>query len=93
MRSADAYNLEILARSSPYIVVKHQEDTFTILDEGLDFPFDPAQNGEEQWLEWLVEFSVSINGITASILQKHVDERDRVSAFTNFTTGSAPWIL
>jgi len=76
MRIADAYNLEVLARSAPYIVVKHFEDVFTILDEGLDYPFDPEQNREDQWLNWLVEFSVSINGITASLLQKHVDERD-----------------
>jgi len=76
MRIADAYNLEVLARSSPYIVVKRGEDVFTILDEGLDYPFYPDQHREDQWLNWLVEFSVSINGITASLLQKHVDERD-----------------
>ena len=82
MRFADAYNLEVLARSSPYIVVKHNQDVFTILDEGLDYPFYPDQHREDQWLDWLVEFSVSINGITASILQKHVDERDGLTAAT-----------
>jgi len=79
MRSADAYNLEVLKRSSPYVVVKHGGDVFTVMEEGLDYPFNPDGHLQDQWLDWLVEFSVSTKGITTSILQKLVDERDRLS--------------
>jgi len=80
MRIADFFDLQVLAKSPPYVVVRLAEDTFTILDEGLDFPFYPDEDSDEQWLNWLLEFSVSINGITDQLLQRGVDAVDRQTA-------------
>lgn len=80
MRVADFFGLQVLATSPPYVVVQLAEDTFTILDEGLDFPYSPEEDPDEQWLNWLLEFSVSINGITEKLLQRGLAAVDHYPA-------------
>jgi len=73
MNIADVFALKVLAQSPPYVVVKLRKDVFTILEEGLEFPFYEDRPKEDQWLDWLLEFSVSINGLTSDILQHQLN--------------------
>jgi len=83
MLLTEVFELEVLAKNPPYYVVKHGANVFTISEEALDFPYYPDEDKEEQWLNWLIEFSVSIQGITTELLQKNVDgiqERSQTQA-------------
>jgi len=73
MLLTEVFELHVLARNPPYYVVKHGNDVFTVVEEALDFPYYPDQDKDEQWLNWLIEFSVSIQGLTAELLQRSVD--------------------
>ena len=69
----DVFRVTVLSHHPPYYVVKHGNDVFTVLEEAMGFPFIPGEDPDEQWLDWLVEFSVSIQGTTSGLFQSSVD--------------------
>jgi len=79
MLLADVFRVEILAHTPPYYLVRWGEDAFTIVEEALDYPYFPDEDPEEQWLNWLIEFSVSIDGITSVLLQKSLHNAETAS--------------
>ena len=62
MYLADVFGLEIVERDPPFVVVDQTGFSFLVLESAFDYKVDPQQDLENQWYDWLIEYSGFFGG-------------------------------
>ena len=57
MYITDVYGLEIVGREPPFVVVEQNGFSFMVLETAFDYQVVPHQDLENQWYDWLIEYS------------------------------------